>query len=132
MKNRKLSFIMVLALLFTSLSLIGCQNNTDDDEDTYTVWTDVGTYSEFQSTFNTTLDDGMYVRLEFSASQWSQISGSLTSEGKHSWTKSQIKDWLVGRGFGDSESTKESAWMTTIDHGVIASRTGSTVYYILK
>ena len=86
MKNRKLSFIMVLALLFTSLSLIGCQNNTDDDEDTYTVWTDVGTYSEFQSTFNTTLDDGMYVRLEFSASQWSQISGSLTSEGKHSWT----------------------------------------------
>lgn len=132
MKNRKLSFIMVLALLFTSLSLIGCQNNTDDDEDTYTVWTDVGTYSEFQSTFNTTLDDGMYVRLEFSASQWSQISGSLTSEGKHSWTKSQIKDWLVGRGFGDSESTKESAWMTTIDHGFIASRTSSTVYYILK
>ena len=62
----------------------------------------------------------------------SKISGSLTNEGRHSWTKSQIKDWLLGRSFGDSESTKESAWLTTIDHGFIASRTGNTVYYILK
>lgn len=74
----------------------------------------------------------MYLRLEFNSSEWSQISSTLTNEGKHSWIKSQIKDWLLGRGFGDSESTKESAWLTTINHGFIASRTGSTVYYILK
>ena len=74
----------------------------------------------------------MYIRLEITASQWNQISSSLTSEGRHSWTKSQIKDWLLGRGFGDSESTKESAWFATIDHGFIASRTGNIVYYILK
>ena len=63
-----------------------CQNNVDS-EDSYTVWTDLSTYSEFQSTFGTTLDDGMYVRLEFTSSQWSQMSGSLTNEGRHSWTK---------------------------------------------
>ena len=74
----------------------------------------------------------MYLRLDFTSAQWNQISGSLTSEGRHSWTKSQIKDWLLGRGFGDSESTKESAWFATIDHGFIASRTGNTVYLILK
>ena len=108
-----------------------CLNNVNR-EDTYTVWTDFSSYSEFESTFGTTLNDGMYVRLEFTSSQWSQMSSSLTSEGRHSWTKSQIKDWLLGRGFGDSESTKESAWLTTIDHGFIASRTSNTVYYILK
>ena len=48
----------------------------------------------------------MYIRLEITASQWNQISSSLTNEGRHSWTKSQIKDWLLGQGFGDSESQK--------------------------
>ena len=103
-----------------------------DDEESYTIWTDMGTYSEFQSAFDTTLNDGMYVRLEFTSSQWSQIKSSLTSDGKHSWGKSKIKDWLIGRGFGDYEAKQESSWLTTIEHGFIASRTGNTVYYILK
>jgi len=94
MKKKFLLLISIFVVLF-----IGCQNNTDDDEDSYTVWTDVGTYSEFQSVFNTSLDDGMYVRLEFTSSQWLQISPSLTNEGRHSWTKRKIKAWLLGRGF---------------------------------
>ena len=121
----------LLTLISVIMVFSSCQNNVDS-EDIYTVWTDLGTYSEFRSAFGTTLDDGMYVRLEFTSSQWSQMSGLLTSEGQHFWTKSKIKDWLLGRGFGDSESTKESSWLTTIDHGFIASRTSNTVYYILK
>ena len=127
---KKKLFVLFTIIGIVSLSFISCQFDSEDD--TYTVWTDLSSYSDFQSNLNTTLTDGMYVRLEFTSSQWSQISPSITSEGRHSWTKSQIKDWLLGRGFGDSESTQESAWITTIDHGFIASRTGNTVYYILK
>ena len=127
---KKKLFVLFTITGIIILSFISCQFNNEDD--TYTVWTDVSSYSVFQSIFNTTLNDGMYVRLELTSSQWSQISPSLTSEGRHSWTKSRIKDWLLGRGFGNSESTKESAWMTTIAHGFIATRTGNTVYYILK
>ena len=127
--NKKSAFVILFFLIL--LAFNSCQNNSNS-EDTYTVWTDLGTYSEFQSNFGTTLNDGMYVRIELTSSQWNQVSPSLTNEGRHTWTKSQIKDWLLGRGFGNSESTKESAWMTTIDHGLIASRTGSTVYLILK
>ena len=127
MKRNRLTLIaLIIGFCF---SFASCQQ---DVEDTYTVWTDVSTYSTFQSNFNTTLNDGQYLRLEFTASQWSQISASLTNEGRHSWTKEQIKDWLLGRSFGNYEATKESAWITTINHGFIASRTGSTVYYILK
>ena len=129
MNNKKISFIWIIAIFFAALSLNSCKSNA---EETYTVWTGVTTYSEFQSAFNTTLDDGMYLRVELTSYDWSQISPSLTNEGKHSWTKDQIKDWLIGRGFGDTESTRESAWITTIDHGLIASRTNSTVYLILK
>ena len=128
MKRIFFGLLIIISVLFCFSS---CQNNVDS-EDSYTVWTDLSSYSEFQSTFGTTLDDGMYVRLEFTSSQWSQLSSSLTSEGRHSWTKSQIKDWLLGRSFGDLESTKEFAWLTTVDHGFIASRTDNTVYYILK
>lgn len=127
--NKKSAFVILFFLIL--LAFNSCQNNSNS-EDTYTVWTDLGTYSEFQSNFGTTLNDGMYVRIELTSSQWNQVSPTLTNEGRHTWTKSQIKDWLLGRGFGNSESTKESAWMTTIDHGLIASRTGNTVYLILK
>ena len=74
----------------------------------------------------------MYVRLEFTSAQWEQIESYATSEGQHYWSKDKIKDWLIGRGVGDYEATKESSWLTTIDHGYIASRTGNTVYYIIK
>ena len=127
--NKKIIFVFLSFMtLFTFNS---CQNNANS-EDTYTVWTDLGTYSEFQSSFGTNLNDGMYVRLELTSTQQNQVSPSLTNEGRHTWTKNQIKDWFLGRGFGDYESTKESAWITTIDHGFIASRTGNIVYLILK
>ena len=128
---KRKSFVL-LAVVGFCFAILSCTIPANSSEETYTVWTDSSTYSQFQSLFNTTLNDGMYLRLEFTSSQWQQFSGSLTSEGRHSWTKSQIKDWLLGRGFGDAESTKESAWFATIDHGFLASRTGNTVYYMLK
>ena len=132
MKRKGFVLLVAVALCFAAISCSNPSSSSTPSEETYTVWTDLSTYSDFQTVFKTTLNDGMYLRLEFTASQWNQMSGTLTSEGRHSWTKSQIKDWLLGRGFGDSESTKESAWFATIDHGFIASRTGNTVYYILK
>ena len=132
--SKKRNFWQSLSTIFIVLAILffaSCSSD-DDSEETYTVWTDVSTYSEFTSTFNTTLDDGYYVRLELTSSQWSQISSGLTNEGRHNWEKSKIKEWFIGRGFGDSEATKEVSWFMTISHGFIASRTGSTVYYILK
>ena len=74
------------AMIGICIALTSCPNNIDDYA--YAVWTDVGAYSDFQSGFGRTLDDGMYLRLEFNSSEWSQISSTLTNEGKHSWTKS--------------------------------------------
>ena len=118
-------FILFI-ILFVSTS---CSMNT---EPTWTVYTDVDSYSEFKQVFGTTLDDGYYIRLEFSSNEWDAIKSSTIDDYKHQWTKAQIKDWFIGRGFGNSEAEKEIAWLTTIDHGFIASRTGSTVYFLLK
>ena len=74
----------------------------------------------------------MYTRFNISESGWAQLSSSLGSTGKHTWDKAQIKEWFIGRGFGEAEATQETAWLTTSDHGMIASRTGNTVYYILN
>jgi hypothetical protein len=78
------------------------------------------------------LNDGYYIRYEFTSSQWNTISPSLTNEDKHNWTESEIKKWFVGRGFGNSEANQEIAWLMTINHGFIASRTGSIVYMLVK
>ena len=98
----------------------------------YTVWTETETYSQFQTYFQTTLSDGYYVRLEITNEQWKQIGPNLTSEGRHRWSEEDIKKWLVGCGFGQTESTKESSWLTMVNHGFIAMRDGNLVYLILK
>jgi len=129
MKSRKLWLgILVLTLVFGTI-LTGCE--TEPSDPTYTVWTDTVSYTEFYNSFGT-LNDGYYVHLELTSSQWSQISPSLTNEGKYEWTEDQIKKWFIGRGFGNAEANQETAWLMTISHGFIASRTGSLVYMILK
>lgn len=117
---------ILLVTLFVSTS---CSMNT---EPTWTVYTDIGTYSEFKQAFGTTLDDGYYVRLEFSSSEWDAIKSSLPDECKHQWAKDQIVDWFIGRGFGNIEAEQEVAYLTTINHGLVVSRSGSTVYMIVK
>jgi len=76
MKNFKLGIVIIIVTLIT---ITGCS----EPEPTYTVWTDTVTYSEFTSLFGTTLNDGYYVRLEFTNAQWNQISPLLTSEGRY-------------------------------------------------
>jgi len=131
MKSRKLWLgILAMTLVFGTM-LTGCK--TDVDAPTYTVWTDTVTYSEFTTGFPAiTLEDGYYIRVEFTNPEWSEISPSLTDEGKNSWTEYQIKNWFIGCGFGNTEANQETAWLITTNHGFIACRTGSLVYMILK
>lgn len=128
MKKTILLFVVSIAILFC---FCACQNDASSGP-TYTVWTDFVLYSEFTSSTGQTLNDGMYVRAEISNSDWAKASATLTSEGHHYWKKSDIIDWFIGRGFGDYEASKEAAWLTTIDHGTIFSRTDNLVYVILK
>ena len=134
MKKSYFFKIFLLGLCVTViLNYISCKQPSNSSMDlTYTVWTSFSSYADFQSNFQSTLGDGRYIRLEFTEEQWNTLLPKLTDTGKHNWTKNQIKDWFLGRGFGDVESTRESSWITTIEHGFIASRTNSIVYYILK
>ena len=124
MKNRLFTCIALAFLLLAALSLSSCGNEK------YNVWTDSESYSTFVSETGVSLDDGKYIRSEIK--NWDEVGKSLTNEGKHRWDEANIKKWLFGIGFGEYESTKESSWLVTTDHGMIVSRTGNTVYMIIK
>ncbi|MDR1868444.1 MAG: hypothetical protein LBQ82_00505 [Treponema sp.] len=132
MKSRKLwTGILVILLVFGTI-LIGCSEEPEEPvEPTYTVWTDLTSYSEFYSVFGD-LDDGYYIRLELTNSQFNEMSPSLTNEYKHIWTEDQLYNWFIGRGFGSTEANREKAWLISINHGFIASRSGSIVYMLIK
>lgn len=132
MKNTMAQVLAVWAAII--LGLVGCSHDSGDSEPRHTVWTDVGTYSEFQSSFQRTLDDGMFLYAEFTNEQFAQIAPTLSgaSDHKHSWTKAQLKDWCVGRGFDNSTANEYASWLASINHGMIASRRGNLVDLILK
>jgi hypothetical protein len=135
MKHKKDYALFIILILGY---LIGCQNDVTDvtNEEIYTVWTNAITDSEFQSACGISTTDGYYVNVEENSSiLWDlseKLSSLLSNKDPHYWTKSKIKDWFIGRGFGESESTQEAAWITTVNHGFVVSRTRGTVYYILK
>ncbi|MCQ2592307.1 MAG: hypothetical protein MJ188_05940 [Treponema sp.] len=126
------NLFLIITSFFLTIIFSACLLGPQDTEETYTVWTESVTYSEFSSIFGDILNDGMYIKLEFDSYDWEKISSSLSTEEYHIWSKEIIKTWLIGRGFGDYESTKESSWFATIEHGFLASRTGDTVYMIVK
>ena len=132
MKRKNILGFVVFMIL---TCFLGCSNlSTIPTEETYTVWTGSAPYSLIQSE-GLTLDDGCYWYIEFTKSQWNEYYNSIVvemDEYKHYWTKAQIKDYLIERGFDNSKATKESAWLTTINHGFIIDREGSMVHMILK
>ena len=124
--KRLFTFFATLILCATAISFQSCNDGK------YTVWTETDTYAQFQTTFNATLEDGHYVKTEISNALWEQVAPSLTNEGKHRWSESEIRKWMIGCGFGDHESTKESSWLVMTNHGLLAARDGNLVYLILK
>ena len=131
--KRKIILGSVVFMILTCF--LGCSNPSNiPTEETYTIWTGSAPYSVVQAE-GLTLDDGYYWRCEVTKSQWNELYSSFlveNDEDRHYWTKVQIKDYLIGRGFGNSEATKESAWLTTINHGFIIDREGSMVHMIIK
>ncbi|MDR1840071.1 MAG: hypothetical protein LBQ93_10870 [Treponema sp.] len=129
--KKLLRFFGIIALATVIVfTVASCSDGAEPT--TYTVWTDSSSYNDFYTEFQTSLNDGYYLHYEFTSSEWSTISPLLTNEGKHNWTESEIKNWFIGRGFGNSEANQETAWLMTINHGFIASRSGSIVYMLLK
>lgn len=130
--KKKIMLLTITAFLLTVISC--CIPFNIPTEETYIVWTDSAPYSLIQAE-GLTLDDGCYWYIEFTKSQWNEFYSDFIIEMyeyRHSWTKAQIKDYLIGRGFDNSEATKRSAWLTTINHGFIINREGSMVHMIIK
>jgi hypothetical protein len=135
-KKRIFLFGLLTLVLTFGLISMGCKSEPEPEPEpeldpTYTVWTDSTSYSEYSSKIGT-LNDGYYVHMEMNNTQFNEMAPSLTSEGKHDWTESQIYNWFIGRGFGGAEANQEKAWLITTNHGFIASRSGTIVYMLLK
>lgn len=126
MKTKFFTFIAFLVLCVTAMTFQSCT------AEKYTVWTDNISVYEFENAFGLTIEDGMYVKTPISLSDWEKLSQYLEKDGRHSWDEATIKKWLISIGFGEAESTKEAAWFALNDHGLLASRSGGSIYFLLK
>ena len=124
---KRVLFYFLSTILFIATFLL---QSCGDEK--YTVWTDTETYSQFVSETGRTLGDGNYVKVEIGRETWEEMAKSLTSEGRHRWNEATIKKWFISYGFGEAEATRESSWLTIVDHGFVVVRNGDIVNMILK
>ena len=118
--------LTVVVLLIAAISFQSCS------DEKYTVWTDTETYSQFVSETGATLGDGNYIKVEIAQANWEEMVKNLTSEGRHKWDETTIKKWFISYGFGETEATRESSWLTIVGHGFVVVRNGNIVNIILK
>ena len=128
---------LLFSLLAVLLTLAACNNLVSNNSSNlepkrYTIWLDQSTYTQFEEVFKLTLPDGYYMWKEFDVEEWNNLSKHLTDKGKYMWTESQIKGWLKTIGLNDAQATKQAKWLTTYEHGYIASRDRNTVVYLFK
>jgi len=126
MKDWKHWTLVVIIAVF-GMMLVGC--DTDSGEKTYTVWSFTTSYSDYSSTFGT-LNDGYYRRIEVFSGEINY--SEIPTEYKHNWTENEIYNWFLGRGFISSESNEMKAWVITHGHCLVASRSSSIVYMLIK
>jgi hypothetical protein len=128
MKNNKLWLGLMVMLILSGLTLTGCPQE-EPAEKTYTVWTYSMSYSEFSSSIGT-LNDGYYRKFELSDAEFNGMKPS--DQYKHEWTEDEIYNWFLGRDFISSEANELKAWVITSSHCWLASRSGGTVYNLIK
>lgn len=129
--------ILLLSCMAIVFSLASCDTPMDKQEIRYTVWRGHLPYKEFEKVFRGTLIQGIledkhFMWYEFDAAQWGRLSKNLSDTGKYMWTKDQIKKWLLDEGLSEEQAAKVLTWLTTVEHGYIASRYGDTVELLFK
>ena len=101
-------------------------------DEKYTVWTETDYYSNWINSGGVAIQEGNYVKIEIASSNWTEMSKSLTNEGKHRWDEGTIKKWLIGNGFGEKEATREAAWLSLVNHGMILHHDNNMLHVIVK
>ena len=128
-KETIFKFIFPLFSIFFLLVISSCQIDTDP---TYAVWTSTATYSEFEEVFGT-LEHGYFLKFEKSDKDWDEdFAPVLELASSQKLTETEIKNWFISRGFGPIESSRETTWIISVNHGFIANRNGTSVYMIIK
>lgn len=126
MKKTFFKFISLFIFIVLVFFLQSCNNEK------YTVWTDIAYYSDWVASGGQTIQEGNYVKVELTSSYWEEMSKTLTNEGKHRWDEATIKKWLIGNGFGETEATREAAWLSLVNHGMILHHDNNMIHLILK
>jgi len=131
MKSIKLLMGLLVMTLVFGIIFNGCKMETNEPT-TYTVWTGVFILSSSDSLFGM-LGDGYYFHQELTKTEFDlEKSTNFQNNPEYVWTEDQIFSYLIGFGFSSTLAKTESAWLISIDHGLIGARTGSTLYMILN
>ena len=131
-----LAFLVFSALIFASCT-ITLNDDEEEDDETYTVYTYSGLYADLVSEMPCEIvgngEDG--IKEISSSADWGKISDWLDSHKnaqKHSWNKTAINAYLTGWGFDEEKVALYADWLIEKDHGMCYRRQNSVMYFLIK
>jgi hypothetical protein len=123
--------VILVSILVFVIFLIGCEVEPEEPV-VYTVWTGAFNFSSTDSVFGT-MTDGFYRKKEITNSEFEwEIENNFKNSSQFEWTEEQLFSYLIGWGFSETNAEEETAWLVSVSHGYIGTRSGSTLYMIIK
>jgi len=141
---KKNIFLMIPVIIFViGMTVVGCDIGPADNGDPkYSVRTGTMPYTDFQALVrsqggNYTLSDGYWSNDELTTDEFNQYvsiynSSQISTKSQNNWTKNQLVDYFIGRGFDNGKANQAASLVVTTNHILITSRSGSIVYVLIK
>ena len=147
MANKNVLLTIPIIILVIGMTVVGCDIGPKDDGDpTYSVWTAVMNYTDFQAMVRAEYDDPGFMMndrswwaFEFGTpDRYNQVLSFLNSseqvgnKTQNNWTKNQLIDYFIGRGADNAYANEAASQVITSVRLGLAGRRGSLVYMLIK
>ena len=143
MANKKILLTIPIIVFVIGMTVVGCEiGPKDDGEPKYLVRTGTMLYTDFQAIGREydpgfTLGNNQWMNQELTVEEYNQYvsfynSSQVSNKNQNNWTKNQLIDYFMGRGFDNAMANRAASLVVTTDHILIGTRSGSIVYVLLK
>ena len=144
MANKNILLIIPVIVFVIGMTLVSCDIGPKEEGDPkYTVRTGTMSYTDYQALVRSlggdpTLRDGYWGQQELATEEFNQFvsiynsSAQVANKNQNNWTKNQLIDYFMGRGFDNTKANEAASLVVTTNHIMIVSRSGSIVYVLIK
>ena len=129
MKNKKFMVGILIVMFVFGVMFTGCEETAE----VYKVYVDSFLWTASDPDYSALDDFGYkFIKLEDEAEFNAEIAANYKNKTPFDWTKDDIVNYLVEKGFSESKATIATDAFLSTEHGILGFRVGTNLTVLCK